>query len=214
MPPTRVTAVVLLLLLVSSLGSLGPLSSHPPSGGADGATITVDPGGGADHTSIQDAVDNATDGDVVEIAEGYYFESVVVNVSITLQGEAAHLTVVQGDWTTPVIHVTADNVIIRDLGVTAGLGAGILVEFVTGGSFSDLHCVDNNGSGLEVSHSRNVSVDGGLFNENIILEPASGVYIHHSRDCRVTNLHQCVLSTGLQRRQRTHTDRLRPHRGE
>ena len=186
-PPARFTAAVLLLLLISSIGAQGPQSTHTLSGGADGATITVDAGGGADYTGIQDAVDNATAGDVVVIAEGTYFESVVVNVSVTLQGEASHLTVISGDWTAPVVHVTADDVVIRDLGVTVGLGAGILVEGVTGGTLSGLHGAGINGSGLEVSHSRDVVVEGCLFGENLLLEPASGVYIHNSRECTVIN---------------------------
>jgi len=186
-PPGRLTVAVIALLLAVSTGTPGPMSPHQLSGGADGATITVDAGGGADYKGIQDAVDNATAGDVVEIAEGTYFESVVVNISITLQGEGSYLTVIHGDWKAPVVHVTADDVVMRDFGVTVGLGAGILVEGVTGGTLSGLHGADINGSGLEVSHSLDVVVEGCLFNGNILLDPASGVYIHHSESCRVIN---------------------------
>ncbi len=186
-PPGRLTVAFIALLLAVSIGTPGPMSPHQLSGWADGATITVDAGGGADYTGIQDAVDNATAGDVVEIAEGTYFESVLVNVSITLQGEGSSLTVISGDWTAPVVHVTADDVVIRDLGVTVGLGAGILVEGVTGGTLSGLHGTGINGSGLEVSHSQDVVVEGCLFNENLILGPASGVYIPSSEGCRVVN---------------------------
>ena len=38
-------------------------------------TIYVDDDGGADYTKIQDAIDNASDGDTIFVYEGLYFEN-------------------------------------------------------------------------------------------------------------------------------------------
>ena len=49
--------------------------------------IYVDDDGGADYTSIQEAIDNSNDGDTVYVYSGYYNEQVVVDKSINLTGE-------------------------------------------------------------------------------------------------------------------------------
>jgi len=66
---------------------LALLLSFPNSGNASSNTIYVDDGGGANYTSIQDAITHAADGDIVYVYEGTYHENVVVNKKITLQGE-------------------------------------------------------------------------------------------------------------------------------
>ena len=48
------------------------------------ATITVDIGGGSDHTSIQPAIDAAQDGDTVLVKPGEY----VITVAIMFRGKA------------------------------------------------------------------------------------------------------------------------------
>lgn len=54
---------------------------------ASAATITVDDSGGADNTTIQAAVDNATAGDTIYVYNGSYEEN--VDEQLTLRGEGA-----------------------------------------------------------------------------------------------------------------------------
>lgn len=56
------------------------------SGGGSAATLTVNASGGADYTRIQDAIDNATTGDMVLVYSGTYFENVNVNKRLTMLG--------------------------------------------------------------------------------------------------------------------------------
>lgn len=49
--------------------------------------IYVDDDGGADYTSIQEAIDNSNDGDTIYVYSGYYDEQVVINKAINLTGE-------------------------------------------------------------------------------------------------------------------------------
>jgi pectin methylesterase-like acyl-CoA thioesterase len=49
--------------------------------------LCVNPGGtDGCYASIQDAVDDADDGDTIRVAEGVYYETVVVTKSVTLEG--------------------------------------------------------------------------------------------------------------------------------
>lgn len=61
-----------------------------------GKTITVDDDGGADYENIQDAIDEAENGDTVRVHDGYYKENVVVNKSINLIGNGSENTTIDG----------------------------------------------------------------------------------------------------------------------
>ena len=68
------------------------------SGEAEGKTLTVDDDGGADYEKIQDAIDNATEGDVIRVWEGTYDENVVVvDKSMSLIGNESEDTIINGD---------------------------------------------------------------------------------------------------------------------
>lgn len=56
---------------------------------AQGALWTVAQGGGADFTEIQAAVDAAADGDVLEIASGFYAPVAITGKGLTLLGKGA-----------------------------------------------------------------------------------------------------------------------------
>ena len=93
-------------------------------------TITVDDGGGADYTKIQDAINASEDGDTVRVWEGLYEENVEVNKSIDLVGNGSEVTTINGGGSGNVVLITADWVIMSGFGVT-GSGqwdAGINVE--------------------------------------------------------------------------------------
>ena len=61
-----------------------------------GETITVDDDGGADHTRIQDAIDNATGGDTIRVFNGTYYENVVVDKPVSLIGNDSVNTTIDG----------------------------------------------------------------------------------------------------------------------
>lgn len=93
--------------------------------GAEAAVLRVTPGGiGRYYASIQDAVDAAAPGDVIQVAEGTYVETVEISTSLTLQGgwngdftaRAWNLfrTTVDADGAGPVFRVYAGPVVTID----------------------------------------------------------------------------------------------------
>ncbi|MCK4614132.1 MAG: right-handed parallel beta-helix repeat-containing protein [Thermoplasmata archaeon] len=92
------------------------------AGPGEAKTLTVDDDGGADHASIQDAIDNATEGDTVFVHAGIYREQVVVNKSISIIGNNRNNTVINGSGKTAV-EITADNVTLECMTIEGSMGA-------------------------------------------------------------------------------------------
>ncbi len=66
------------------------------------------------YTKIQDAIDDATDGDKIFVFSGVYYENIVIDKSISLQGENKDNTFIDGGKTIDVIRVIKDNVTINN----------------------------------------------------------------------------------------------------
>jgi nitrous oxidase accessory protein len=86
-----IIGITLSFLIPSSIAniSLGTSSNN---------IIYVDDDGGADYTKIQDAIDNASDGDTVFVYSGDYYETLILNKSILLKGENKHSTIIDGRY--------------------------------------------------------------------------------------------------------------------
>ena len=74
-----------------------------------------------DYFTIQEAVDNAAEGDTVFVRKGYYFESVLINKSLSLIGEAAESTIIRGDYRLngTIVLVRHDNVNVTGFTIQA-----------------------------------------------------------------------------------------------
>ena len=78
----------------------------------EGNTLYVGGSGPNNYTRIQDAIDNASDGDTVYVYSGYYFENITINASINLIGEDKNSTIIDGYESGTVITILADSVTI------------------------------------------------------------------------------------------------------
>lgn len=88
-------------------------------------TLYVGGGGGGNYSSIQDAINASSNGDTVFVYSGTYEENVIVNKSITLQGENKNTTILTSDRTGHIITITSDWVNISGLTITHyGSGGG------------------------------------------------------------------------------------------
>jgi len=88
----------------------------------DGNVLYVGGLGPGNYSNIQDAVDNASDGDIVFIYDDSapYVELIDINVSIHLIGEDKHTTIIDGDYDGTVITVRSDDVDISNLFIRYG----------------------------------------------------------------------------------------------
>ena len=117
MPINRLTLTTLVLVSFLIISSLPVVIS---SNSVSNRTIYVDDDGGADYKRIQDAIDNASEGDTVFVYSGTYFEDVKINTSIVLQGEDKERTIIHGGGFgsgDAVVYVSTDNVEITRFSV-------------------------------------------------------------------------------------------------
>ena len=84
----------------------------------DRQIIIVGPQG--DHSSIQSAVENASNGDRIMILKGSYDENIIIEKSLELIGEDRSNTIIKGLKYGPTITISHDQVFISNLTVMGG----------------------------------------------------------------------------------------------
>ena len=181
-------------------------------------TITVDDSGGANYTSIQDAVNNANDGDTILVYTGTYTENVDVKKRLIIKSDSGNPddTIVQAaDPDDHVFHVTADNVIISGFRVTGANNYGIRLEGVEecaiinnivsdnrygiGMENSDHNDLNNNTAnanewnGIILRHSRYNTL-----NNNNVSKNRVGIYVHSSQYNELSNNNASNNSVGIE----------------
>lgn len=68
-----------------------------------------------DFPTINQAIQNAIDGDTVLVRQGIYNETIVIDKAITLKGEDTNSTIINGNKAGTVIQITHGNVTVTGL---------------------------------------------------------------------------------------------------
>jgi parallel beta-helix repeat protein len=97
-----------------------------------GNTLYVGGTGPGNYSKIQDAINNATDGDIIFVYSGIYNERLIVNKSVDLIGEDKQSTVIDGGGTYYVVHIGSDNVSVNNFYINNsgyyGTYSGIMIK--------------------------------------------------------------------------------------
>jgi parallel beta-helix repeat protein len=137
-----------------------------------GNTLYIGGSGPNNYTKIQDAIDNASDGDTVFVYDDSspYLENIVVDTSISLIGEDKETTVIDG----------AD----------IGNGVNLTADYVTVKGFTIQNC---NRSGICLSSNHNSIID------NILIENQYGIAIdmkNLSANLSLSQGHNTIINNG------------------
>ena len=165
-----ILVITVLLSIVSFSGCIEENST------VESRLIYVDDDGGADYAQIQNAIDNASDGDTIFVHNGTYCETLIINKSITLTGASRDKTIIDCQKSneinqTNVILINADSCTIKELKIIG-----------TGTASSDTMGININASNNTISN-------------NIILKNYKGVYI--GRDSKNNNVSWNTISNNL-----------------
>jgi parallel beta-helix repeat protein len=191
----KISTIIIIsaLILIFLTGSFSSISQQTN-------TIYVDEGGGQDYRMIQDAIDNASDGDTIYVYSGIYYETITINKILNVFGENATNTIIDGKYNNIVVNISEPFVKFSDFTVRNSNGfpgdagiktlkdniliincifyntkTGILIEN------SSENIVDNcsfqkNGEGICINKSNYIIVSGCCFNNNGIGLHIDGSY--------------------------------------
>jgi len=133
--------------------------------------------------SIQEAIDNANDGDTIYISSGVYYEHIVVDKQLTIIGDGSDVTFVDGmGLDEHVFNIVSDNVDISGFTImNCSIGfSGIRVN----NDFCNIHhnifrfC----GGGVELWDVKDI-----IIHNNTIEDNTWGIYVHNSKDCSIND---------------------------
>ena len=167
----RVLGIVILVFLVlSNLSVLGnatetffDICEHPLDSNRY-ETLYVGGSGSNNYSKIQDAVENASDGDRIYVYQGLYSEHVLIAKNLTLLGESRDETIIDGGGTGNVIKIQANSVTVSGFGLqNGGIGAYLV-------SASDVTITDtiitNNWEGLGLLACTNCVISENTISHN------------------------------------------------
>ncbi len=136
-----------------------------------GNWLYVGGSGPGNYTRIQDAINDASDGDTVFVFSGIYYEHVFVNKSIKLIGESKWSTIIDGNHTGMVVSIRANQMVLT--GFTICNSGDFMYNdvglYIHSDNSTIVSCVvRNNFKGVVLDYAH-----GNLVSEN---------YVHHNRD--------------------------------
>jgi parallel beta-helix repeat protein len=155
--------------------------------------------------SIQQAINAAENGSTVYVSSGVYYERIIVNKTVSLVGENASATIIDGQNVTTVVEIVADNVSISGFTIRySGWGwtkSGVYVHYADNCEiknnifFTNCHnirlnfsrwsrvtgnVIDGNGYGIRLLNSENC-----LAADNNVSNCIGGVHLEYATNCTV-----------------------------
>lgn len=135
------------------------------------------------NSTIQEAINNANDGDTIIVAAGTYCEHIVLNKAVTLRGESSSSRIVGVIDNEPVILVNATDVQVYGLIIQGALGygkAGILLDNC---SFCQVfqNTVINNSYGIVLKNCSKCMVHDNNVTGNVVC----GIRVENSEFCDI-----------------------------
>ena len=178
-----ILVAIFLFISMSVISSTGRLEQSSISFLHNGHILYVGGNGPGNYSRIQDAIDNASDGDTVFVYSDIYFENLLVNKSINLLGEDRNSTIIDGNGSGNIVTIIADRMNISSFTLQNG---GLI--FPDGGiqirsNFSVIsnNNMENNFYGIVLFNSNNIDI----FGNNIKNNNQCGIYLE---ECNNNNV--------------------------
>ncbi len=165
------------------------MSEESDSGfsGGKGITLYVGGTGSGNYSTIQSAINDASDGDIVYVYNGTYYGKLIIGKTINLVGEDKYTTILDGDSDYDDI-ILIDNPFVNISGFTITNSGRCGIMFSSENKPHIFNNIFKNNvlSGLYISKSTNISIENNTFiNDGILMvveerEDLSNYTIHNN----------------------------------
>jgi parallel beta-helix repeat protein len=169
--------ILFLLICINIFPSIAKLNEETaPLSSINSSILYVGGSGQGNYTHIQDAIDDASDGDTVFVYNGTYVENLIVNKSINLIGEDKNTTIIDGSQGTSISNVVlikdANSVTICGFTFGYGIFYGSIIKIDT-----NYNIITNNVIGpINESIAINILGDYNVISNNTI-KNYNGIFI-------------------------------------
>jgi len=121
---------------------------------------------------IQDLIDNASDGDTINIPSGIYYENIVIDKSISLIGEDKETTIIDGGSNVTVIRIVSNKVTVSGFTIQNG-DDGVELYRSNRNSIKGNTIISNKENGINIMGSALNIISGNNINSN----NATGIFL-------------------------------------
>jgi parallel beta-helix repeat protein len=118
---TIAVIIIIFIVVVASISVYFLFNSKEPNGSDgqnDKKSYFVSLDGTGNYTSIQKAIDSASNNDTIYVSNGTYFENIIISKPIEIIGEDKDTTIIYGNDSHDVIYISADHVKINGFTIT------------------------------------------------------------------------------------------------
>lgn len=124
-----ISALVISLILLYIFSGLSASSAYENT---SPEKIYVGGNGANNYTKIQDAINDAINGDVIFVYNGTYYENLIIDKKLSIIGESKEGVIIDGGKNENVVEIVSDNVLLKNLTIQRSGGrmpsAGIKVH--------------------------------------------------------------------------------------
>ena len=133
-----------------------------------GEILYVGGSGEGNYSVIQDAINISTDGDIIFVYNGIYYENIEANKSISLIGENKDTTIIIGKNSFNVITINAPWLNLTGFTIQQGLVSGIWIE-CPGNCNIYQNNINYNTIGIYIISSRNTKIYNNTISNNSVI---------------------------------------------
>jgi len=192
-PLIGVSILAVVLLVLGSLSNVVGYQTQETgsqSSTSRGTWLYVGGSGPGNYTRIQDAIDNASDGDTVFVYDDSspYYESLMINTSINVTGEKKETTVIDGKNEGTIIQINVDKVNLNGFTIQNSHNSshseydhGIYIEANFVNIYENIIKAHND-YGIFIFHSTRSAIYS-----NIIYDTDLGICLYETNNCIVKN---------------------------
>jgi nitrous oxidase accessory protein len=193
------TSVFLFFAFIfTSVSAMNQSSSYVSSLDQDDSILYVGGSGPGNYTRIQDAINNASIGDIIFVYSGFYQENIVIDRPIQLRGEERNTTIIDGGYQRSVIVIAADDARVQNVTVQHAKNdigsAGIEIQTAARVVVTNNTIQENGWFGVWIHSSGSAQIN---IESNVIQDNSYGIYLQKTSQSYITGNTVCDNGEGI-----------------